>query len=327
MYFGHHGGMRASRLLSLLMLLQSRGRLSAPAIAEALGVSIRTVHRDIDELSASGVPVVAERGAAGGFSLMDGWRTRLTGLTSDEAKAVLFAGAPGPAKDLGLAEAMTTAQLKLLAAMPAESQADARAIAERFHLDPVGWYREPPRQSHLAAVAHAVWHEQRLAIRYDSWKGEVDRVIEPLGLVLKAGEWYVIAQVEKKPRTYRLASILSLVPRPGKFKRPRRFDLGRFWAESLERFEAGLHRGTATVRATPRGARRLAAIGSAFARAVESKQLRPGERATITIPIESVGHAAGLLVALGTDVEVLEPAELRERLRQDAARIARLYGG
>lgn len=318
--------MRASRLLSLLMLLQSRGRASATTLAEALGVSVRTVHRDIDELSASGVPVVAERGAAGGFSLLEGWRTRLTGLTADEAKAVLLSGAPGPAKELGLADAMATAQWKLLAAMPEPLQADAREVAARFHLDPVGWYREPPRQAHLAAVSQAVWNEQRLAIRYDAWKGEVDRVIEPLGLVLKAGEWYVVAQVERKPRTYRLASILSLVPRPGRFKRPRRFDLAAFWGRSLERFEAGLYQGTAKVRATAAGLKRLRGLGSAVARALDGIPPPPaGATTVVTIPIESVGHAASQLIGLGSEIEVLEPAALRTRLFDDARAVAERY--
>src|SRR5471032_1552863 len=199
--------MRAGRLLSILMLLQSRGRMSAQSLADEVEVSVRTVYRDIDHLSAAGVPVTVERGAAGGFELLDGWRTRLTGLTPSEAQAVFMAGAPGPAAQLGLGDAAASAQLKLLAALPAAWQAGARRVSSRFHLDPVGWYQSAARVDNLPAVAEAVWSERRVDIRYESWKGMVDRRIEPLGLVIKAGEWYVVANAGKETRTYKLSNI------------------------------------------------------------------------------------------------------------------------
>jgi biotin operon repressor len=133
--------MRASRLLSMLLLLQTRGRMSAQALAEELEASVRTVFRDVDQLSAAGIPIWAERGRNGGFQLQEGWRTKLTGLTTDEASAIFLAGLPGPAAELGLGEAMTSAQLKLLAALPAEWQAGAQRVGTRFHLDPVDWFR------------------------------------------------------------------------------------------------------------------------------------------------------------------------------------------
>src|SRR5882672_746159 len=178
--------MRASRLLSILMLLQAKGRLSAAALAAELEVSLRTIYRDIDELSAAGVPIYAERGRAGGFQLLDGWRTRLTGLTALEAQALFLAGLPGPAAELGLAEVMEAAQQKLLAALPAGWQGDARRVGARFHLDPVGWFRDSMPVDQLPAIAAAVWSERRLRIRYESWSGIVDREIAPLGLVLKS---------------------------------------------------------------------------------------------------------------------------------------------
>ncbi|HLL24320.1 MAG TPA: HTH domain-containing protein, partial [Kofleriaceae bacterium] len=133
--------MRASRLVSILMMLQSRGRVSARVLAEHLEVSRRTVYRDIDELSASGVPVIVERGANGGFELLDGWRTTLTGLTTTESQALFFSGLPGPAAELGLGDTMASAQLKLLAALPKDWQPEARRMAARFHVDLAGWYR------------------------------------------------------------------------------------------------------------------------------------------------------------------------------------------
>src|SRR5882724_2813273 len=141
--------MRASRLLSILMLLQAKGRQSAASLAAEFEVSLRTIYRDIDELSAAGVPVFAERGRAGGFQLLEGWRTRLTGLTAAEAQALFLAGLPGPAAELGLAEVMEAARLKLLAALPAGWQADASRVGARFHLDPVGWFRSAVPTDHL----------------------------------------------------------------------------------------------------------------------------------------------------------------------------------
>lgn len=253
---GKMRGMRAGRLLGLLLLLQAHRRMSATRLAEELEVSVRTVLRDIDELSASGVPVRAVRGAEGGFELVEGWRTRLTGLTPAEAQALFVAGAGGPSAQLGLAEAGRSAQLKVLASLPDASQADARRVAARFHLDAVGWYRREETLPHLAAVADAVWRDRRLRLRYESWKGIGDRDVDPLGLVVKAGEWYLVARAEKTIRTYKVANIHALAV-GGVFKRPRGFDLERHWRESLARFEAGLYQGTATLRVTERGARIL----------------------------------------------------------------------
>src|SRR5687768_8406307 len=208
-FFRDTAAMRASRLLSTLMLLQSHGRMSAQALADALEVSVRTVYRDVDELSAAGVPVWAERGRQGGFQLQPGWRTRVDGLTGPEAQAMFLGGLPGPAAQLGLGEAMASAQLKLMAALPADWREDARRVSSRFHLDPIDWYRGPAAADHLPAIAQAVWQERRIAVRYESWKGVVERTLEPLGLVLKAGVWYVVAAVAgNDARTYRLSNIL-----------------------------------------------------------------------------------------------------------------------
>jgi predicted DNA-binding transcriptional regulator YafY len=319
--------MRASRLLSILMLLQSRGRMSAQALATEVEASVRTVYRDIDQLSAAGVPVMVERGAAGGFELLDGWRTRLTGLTPLEAQALFMAGLPGPAAQLGLGGARASAELKLLAALPADWQADARRVGSRFHLDPVGWYQGASAVDHLPAVADAVWSERRLKIRYESWKGVVERVIEPLGLVLKAGQWYLVAGAGKEPRTYRLDKIRELGARGEPFTRPKRFDLAKFWAASLERFEAGLYRGSAVLRASPLGLKRLRFLGAAIAQAADSSAGKADSRGwmRVTIPIESIEHAARELIRLGAEAEVLQPAELREALATNARDIAGIY--
>ncbi|HEY2630161.1 MAG TPA: WYL domain-containing protein [Usitatibacter sp.] len=319
--------MRSGRLLSLLMLLQAHGRTSATVLAEKLEVSVRTVLRDIDELSASGVPVRALRGADGGFELLEGWRTRLTGLTPEEAQAMFMAGAAGPAAQLGLGDAAGSAQLKMLASLPEAWQADARRVASRFHLDAVGWYRREERLTFLPNVADAVWNERSLKIRYDSWKGVVDRRIEPLGLVVKAGEWYLVAGAGKgTPRTYKLSNVLSLEV-GGPFKRPRQFDLAKYWDASIERFETGLFRGTATLRATAKGLKRLRYINAAISQAIDAAPVKFDRHgwAKVTIPIESVDMATNDLMRIGAECEALEPAELRARVGESAHSIARLY--
>lgn len=327
MYRRYDSPMRAGRLMNLLLLLQARGRVSATTLAEETEVSVRTVLRDIEALSVSGVPVRAVRGSAGGFELMQGWRTRLTGLTPIEAQAIFMTGASGPAAQLGLGEAAATAQLKLLAALPEGWQADAQRVVSRFHLDAIGWYRREESLPHLAAVAQAVWNTRRLAMRYESWKGVVERKIEPLGLVVKAGEWYLVARADTpQPRTYRVSNIQS-VEIGGAFKRPRRFDLAAFWQESLARFESGLYRGTATVRASPRGLARLRQLSAAVAEAVDAAKGRADRQGwrKVAVPIESVDDAAIQLMKAGAECEVLGPPALRARVALEVERLSRLY--
>jgi predicted DNA-binding transcriptional regulator YafY len=319
--------MRASRLLSLLMLLQTRGRASAQALAEALEVSVRTIHRDVDELSAAGVPIWAERGRLGGFQLQPGWRTKVDGLTAPEAQAMFLGGLPGPASELGLGEAMASAQLKLLAALPDGWREDARRVSARFHLDPIDWYRGPSATDHLPAVAQAVWGERRVAMRYESWKGEVSRRVDPLGLVLKAGIWYLAAQVGNGVRTYRLSNILDLQVTEEAFERPAGFDLAAWWQASTKRFEKELAVDTAQLRVSASGLKALRDLGAAVAQAAEASASVPDEAGwrRVTIPIESIPHAAAQLLRLGAQAEVLKPAALRRALLERVSAIAALY--
>jgi predicted DNA-binding transcriptional regulator YafY len=319
--------MRASRLLSILMLLQTRGRMSAQALADELQVSVRTVFRDVDQLSAAGVPVWAEQGRNGGIQLQDGWRTKLTGLTSDEARAIFMAGLPGPAADLGLGEAVASAQLKLLAALPADWQSDAQRVGSRFHLDPIDWFRSAEPAGPVREVADAVWDERRLQIRYKSWNRVSDRAVDPLGLVLKAGTWYMVARSEREMRTFRLAAIQKLQVLEERFARPRKFDLAKYWRESTERFETSVYRSEAHLRVSTTGLRRLHGFSPMVAEAAERTASPPDEDGwmRVTIPIESAEDAARELLKLGAEGEVLEPPELRALLRRTAERLAAMY--
>lgn len=319
--------MRASRLLSLLMLLQSRGRVSAQALAQALEVSVRTIHRDVDELSAAGVPIWADRGRLGGFQLQPGWRTRVDGLTAPEAQAMFLGGLPGPAAELGLGEAMASAQLKLLAALPEGWREDARRVSARFHLDPIDWYRGPSATDHLPAIAQAVWGERRVAMRYESWKGEVTRRVDPLGLVLKAGVWYLAAQVGNGVRTYRLSNILELESTEEPFQRPANFELAAWWQASTRRFEKGLAVDRAHLRVSAAGLKALRELGASVAQAAEATVGAPDEEGwrRVAIPIESIAHATAQMLRLGPEAQVLRPAALRRALVERLGAIAALY--
>jgi predicted DNA-binding transcriptional regulator YafY len=330
MYIGDTVAMRASRLLSILMLLQTRGRLSAPTLAEALEVSQRTILRDIDHLSAAGVPVWADRGRLGGFQLREGWSTQLTGLTEPEAQALFLAGQPGPAAELGLGGAAASARLKLLATLPAEWRNDAQRVAARLHVDHADWFRQSGRTEHLGAVADAVWQQWRLAMRYESWSGVKNREVEPLGLVLKAGVWYMAAQARAgaEARIFRLSNIHALTVQRARFDAPADFDLAAFWRDATQRFEAEIYRDTAVLRASARGLRLLQQMSPAVERAAGRTATADGRRAgwqRVSIPIESVDHAATQLLRLGAEAEVLEPPALRKHMAASARRLARLY--
>jgi predicted DNA-binding transcriptional regulator YafY len=328
-----HGGVRASRLVSLLLLLQSRGRMSAPALAAELGVTVRTIYRDVEALGAAGVPIYAEQGPSGGYRLMDGYRTRLTGLTADEAGSLFLTGLPEPAAELGLAAQVAAAELKLTAALPTPYREASRRIRQRFHLDAPGWYREPDPVPHLLAVAEALWRDQVIQVRYRRWAprpGVVSRRLRPLGLVLKAGVWYLVASSRGQPRCYRVAAIVALAPRPETFRRPDGFDLAGFWRAHVDRYERAETPDVAVVRLSPAG---IAALPDVLGPRAGRLALGSGTDTDargwrrVTIPMESVAHAAAGLLRLGAEAQVLAPPALVTHMRDTVRGMALLYPG
>ncbi len=320
--------MRASRLLSMLMLLQIRGRITAQELSRELEVSIRTVYRDIDSLSAAGVPIFSERGPAGGYQLMDGYRTRVTGLTPDEAGSLFLAGAPGAAAELGLGEVLAAAQLKLLASLPDDLRRQAERIGARFHLDTPGWFQESEKPVYLPEVATAVWEARPLKIRYQRWEGIVTRQVDPVGLVRKGHSWYMVARADKQFRTYRLVRILELETIDEHFERPADFDLADFWAESQASFQERMHTSESVVRLSPVAVEHLDVVLDAYARekALSTASLPDAEGWVIArIPIESIGIARWEFLRFGAEAEVLEPVELRAAITEQSHKMAELY--
>lgn len=317
--------MRASRLLSILILLQLRPQITAPVLAREFEVSVRTILRDIDELSAAGVPVYAERGRGGGFRLREGFATRLNGLLGDEAQALPLLGLPGAASELGLGGASQRLKLKLQSALPGESAALAGRLQARLHVDPLDWYQGGEPAAHLRALAQAVLECRVVELDYLSWKGERHWRAEPLGVVLKGGSWYAVVQASARTMTLKVSNVQALTVTEESFERPVDFDLAGWWQASLQRFERELRPQAALLRLTAEGRRRLAEKGSYAAQAVAVAKLDKQGLALVRLPIESLQQAARLVLSLAPEAEALEPPELREQVMAWGSQLARQH--
>ncbi|GAA1897257.1 WYL domain-containing protein [Streptomyces sodiiphilus] len=325
--------MRAARLITMVLLLQNRRTMTAAELAAELEVSERTVARDIQALSGAGVPVYADRGRGGGYRLVGGYRTRLTGLDRSEAEALFLSGVPSALHGMGLAEAAAAARLKVSAALAPHLSGAPDGAARRFHLDAPGWWRQDGTPRLLPEVAAAVRDDLRTEVRYRRRGGqEVVRTLDPHGLILKAGVWYLAARVAGGTgpfRVYRVDRMTGARVTGTRFDRDTGFDLPAFWAERAEEFARSLLRAEAVVRLTPAGARRLPHVTDGEAARQALAAAGPPDargRVTVTLPVESLEVAHEQLRTLGPEGEVLEPPELRGRMAADARRLADLYG-
>lgn len=325
----------------MLLLLQNRGRMTARQLADELEVSVRTIYRDIDALSVAGVPVYAERGRAGAYQLLGGYRTRLTGMSDEEVRALALSGLPDAATELGLGTVLAAAQLKLHAALPAGLRTRAAELTQRFHVDIPGWHRGIEHVERLAEVADAVWRSRQVRISYRRWDGSgVERDLEPLGLVLKAGNWYLVARCGESDgdsdydggsgvyRVYRVSRIDELTDL-GAFTRPEPFDLVEFWRDWSRQFERRMYSRIALVRLSPLG-RDLVPffLGSVGVRALREAGREPDEDgwSVVELPVEQGRPALGELLRFGPELQVLEPADLRRELADAVARMGAMYG-
>jgi predicted DNA-binding transcriptional regulator YafY len=322
--------MRASRLVQLLLLLQTNGKMTAGRLATELEVSVRTIYRDIEALSGAGVPIYAEAGPGGGVRLVDGYRTRLTGLTAEEAEALALSGLPGAASELGLGTVLAAAQLKVDAALPPELRSRAVRMRERFHLDAPGWFAREEPVPHLAALSRAVWEEQRVEIRYRKREGEVKRLLDPLGLVLKAGVWYLVARSgrTRSLRTFRVSRVQSVRLLDEEVQRPDDFDLATHWAEASVDFFGTWQ--TTPVQARVRSellwlVRYVQDPRSAEAAIESASEPDADGWVTLTLQFENLEMAGYELMRLGGDLEVLDPPSLRAQLAERATRMVERY--
>jgi predicted DNA-binding transcriptional regulator YafY len=321
--------MRASRLVAMLLLLQVRGRMTAAELAKELAVSVRTVQRDAEALGEAGIPVYSERGRAGGYRLVSGYSSRLTGLARDEARALLAVGTAGPAGELGFGQALLSARLKLAASLPAGLRQEVAAAAGRFHLDAPGWFTARRPVPFLEALAAGVFGDLAVRARYRGRSGSRDCLLEPLGLVLKAGAWYLVAREGPVVRGYRADRFQDAAVTGHTFTRPGGFDLAAFWAGWREEFEHGLARVSVTVRARPGCTRRLRrVVEPAHAGEVCWDTVpEPDGWVRLRLPFEKLEYARAALLGFGADVEVLEPEELRRQMIETAGALSALYTG
>ncbi|MCP4414973.1 MAG: YafY family transcriptional regulator [Chloroflexi bacterium] len=321
--------MRADRLISLLMLLQTNGRMTADALAERLEVSPRTIYRDLDALSGAGVPVYAERGPHGGCMLMESYRTNLTGLNEKEVQALFMFTVPGLLADLGAEKASRAAMLKLMASLPAPFQQDAAFVQQRLHLDPAAWFQPDEDVPFLPLLQTAVWQNKRFRMIYRRADGQwVKRLLDPYGLVAKASIWYVVGAIfGGMTQVYRISRIMDGALTDSQSTRPDNFDLAAFWQQWRSRFEAQQKSVVVTLRVASDSGPLLARLfGEGI---VSSLQKTPDKNdaghTVISLTFDSLQTACRQLLGLGTAVEVIAPQSLRQIMTEQARAILSHY--
>ncbi len=319
--------MRADRLISLVLLLQTRGRMTALELSERLEVSERTIYRDLDALSGAGIPIYGEHGPGGGYALLDSYRSSLTGLTEGQVRALMLSSSASPLADLGLGQDMEAVLLKLLAALPSAQRQGAEDMRQRIHLDPSWWFQGAEDLTHLPLLQQAIWNDRRLYITYTRGNGEAgERLIEPYGLVAKASVWYLVASIGDDMRVFRVSRLGSVKLCEDCFTRPADFDLGDYWQKWSQQFEHSLPQITAQLRLSPHMAEKLPQMWGENLRQ-RIQDATPDAEGWVTIPVyfDSMYWAAANIIGLGNQAQVIEPAELREQVISLAREVAGAY--
>jgi predicted DNA-binding transcriptional regulator YafY len=337
-WFSWRIGMRADRLLSILMLLQARGRMTAGELAGELEVSERTIYRDLDALSAAGVPVYAERGPGGGCALLDSYRTTLTGLTQDEVRALFMLSIPAPLAELGVDQELKMALLKLSAALPATRRHDEERARQRIHLDSSGWFETREPVPHLQTLQRAVWEDRKLHLAYRlRFEAQAEWLVAPYGLVAKANVWHLVCARGGHLRVYRVSQVLEAAISDESFERPADFDLAAFWQAWCAEVEEHRPYYPVVVRVAPDLVPWLPhyfgePIREEIVRAQGTEAGSPDAQGWIrvTLPFESLPEARERLLGFGGAMEIVAPVALRESVvdfaRQVVARYALAQG-
>lgn len=320
--------MRADRLLALLLLLQTRGHMTAKTLAQELEVSERTIYRDMDALCAAGVPIYSETGQDGGYGLLDSYRTSLTGLTTEEVRALFMLNIPAPLTALGVTQAMKTALLKLAAALPAERQQEEVRVRQRFYLDSAWWHQGEEITPHLQTVHQGVWQDCKVRLTYRVGPVLVtDQVVEPYGLVAKAGVWYLVCAQHGSIRVYRVAELVDAQLTTEPFVHPAEFELATFWTAWCCEQEQYAVAYVVQLRVAPTF---VAALPSYFGERIRSQlaqaePLAPDQWVTLEVAFESLEAARNRLLAFGGGVEVIKPLALRKSILDFATQTAAVY--
>lgn len=320
--------MRADRLLSLLMLLQTRGKMTARELAGELEVSERTIYRDVEALSIAGVPIYGESGPEGGYALLDSYRTRLTGLSEGEVQALFMLSIPAPLADLGLSQELKAALLKLSASLPASRRQEEERVRQRFHLDATWWDREETDVPHLKILHRAVWQDRRVHLKYRTpFGGEFEWLADPYGLVAKAGDWYLIFASYGRIRAHRIAEILDVRLTIETFERPKDFNLSLFWESWCDERRENRFGYRVRARVSPDLMPLLTYYFGSRVRTQVASAGTPNENGwyTLDLAFDGLEEARARLLGLGRAVEVLAPDALRLSLVDFARQIIAFY--
>jgi predicted DNA-binding transcriptional regulator YafY len=318
--------MRADRLLSIVLLLQTNRQLTSRALAERLEVSERTIHRDMEALSVSGIPVVAERGSNGGWSLLGEYRTNLTGLNEAEIQSLFVTQPPKLLADLRLEKASEGALLKLLAALPAMYRQGAEQARQRIHIDTAGWARQEESVPLLPVLQEAIWSERKLRFSYQRGPdcNDVEREVDPLGLVAKGSAWYLVAGVAGEVRSYRISRMSQAQVLDQACVAPAGFDLAAYWEQSTTAFKTALPNYVAQFRVSPDAFLRLRFAGR-FARVGDTVETDVDGWRRISVGFDVEEMAVEYALSFGTKLEVIEPRSLREKVIAAAEEVVEFY--
>ncbi|AIQ13540.1 helix-turn-helix transcriptional regulator [Paenibacillus durus] len=319
--------MRADRLLSILLLLQNRGKLTTRQLSGMLEISERTVHRDMEALSAAGIPVLAERGREGGWMLAEGYRTRLTGMKPQEIGALLLTADPAILDDLGIREDFAAAARKLEAVSRPLSPEAGYSLAGQIHIDGASWHPIDESVLYLILLQQAIRESQRVRITYgqstEASTEAKERTIEPLGLVAKKGVWYAVAFCESNLRTYRVSRIVQAEIMEEHFQRPLDFDLRAYWEQSTRDFKASLPRYPAELRIRDSALPELEK--ERYVKVLFSAVSSDPAWLKVEAEFHTFESAKRIILSYGADVIVTTPPELRQEIEHTASAIASLY--
>ncbi|GAB2571357.1 helix-turn-helix transcriptional regulator [Gracilibacillus alcaliphilus] len=318
--------MRGDRLVSILLLLQSHGQMTAKELAEKLEVSERTIYRDMEALSGTGIPVLAERGKNGGWSLLEDYRTNLTGLKESEIRTLFIHPSTQLLDDLGLTRTSEEARNKLIASLPAVYRDNAQNVWNRIHVDMSTWRQRKEKMVSFEVLKEAIWNENKLKIVYERLDGKTnERIVKPLGLVAKGSHWYFIASKENDEiRNYRASRIWSAVPIEETFERPKGFNLAQYWDSSTKAFIKNLPRYEVSVEVSPSILTRLKFAGR-FVQIIDMENKEQDSWITVRLSFETEDEAKGYILGFADQIKVIEPIELRQNILEMAKATVTFY--
>ncbi len=317
--------MRADRLMNIMILLQSRGKMTAKELSDELEVSVRTVFRDMDALTNTGIPIVSERGQEGGWRLLDNFRSKLSGLTRGDMNSLFLFPSGELLEDLGLNQQTLDTRQKLLAAIPDPYREEAQAMWERIHIDSATWGQSKENKDALKTVQQAVWESKKLKIYYEQAAGgQKERVIEPLGLVAKGHKWYLVALRDGELRNYRVSRILNAEVKNEVFERPLHFNLAAYWEQSKAKFIKDLPIYDVHVELHPQISKRINFTGK-FVKVIQTENRMEDEWIPATLRFNDKQEAIEFILGFSNKIKIVSPKELEYHVVSSAKSVIEFY--